>query len=523
MAAKVDKVLVTNITALKMKYGAAGVTQIKKGVSQLVAADKKRGLTTKLVALDDAKAMKTLKAKVVTQSSNAQQNKTAIDGVYQTLLPDYLMILGAPDVVPHQALANPVSGDPDNVVDSDLPYACNVPYSTNISDFVGPTRVVGRLPDLAGAKTPGALIDLLTIAANYQSRPRSDYDDYLGISADVWKNSTSLSLKNLFGSSSQLQLSPPNGPNWTAAQLSRRSHFINCHGSPADPKFYGQKGTSYPVAHAATRLTADVSEGTVVAAECCYGAELYAPALASNQAGICQTYLASRAYGFWGSSTIAYGPASGNGQADLVCQYFLKHVLEGASLGRAALQARQDFLMASGSLDPVELKTFAQFNLMGDPAIHAVAVSAIPHGVTASFAKSKPISVEADLFASRGLRRTRLLQMGLQLPSLITSAVKKKVSLKKNVRDAIQQSAAAFQILAKDLTFSSFEIPSPKLPAGAKALAATLAPAAIHVAIGVLPETGATKAITDLRQRHLLLVMAREEEGRVHISELFSR
>ena len=59
---------------------------------------------------------------------------------------------------------------------------------------------------------------------------------------------------------------------------------------------------------------------------------------------MCNTYLANKAYGYFGSSTIAYGPSTTNDQADLMCQSFLKQVLAGASLGRAALQARLDYI-----------------------------------------------------------------------------------------------------------------------------------------------------------------------------------
>lgn len=57
------------------------------------------------------------------------------------------MLLGAPDVVPHQSLINPLHSpdDPDERVDSDLPYACDSGYSIDIDNFLGPTRVVGRL------------------------------------------------------------------------------------------------------------------------------------------------------------------------------------------------------------------------------------------------------------------------------------------------------------------------------------------------------------------------------------------
>jgi hypothetical protein len=89
---------------------------------------------------------------------------------------------------------------------------------------------------------------------------------------------------------------------------------------------------------------------------------------------ICQRYLAQGAYGFFGSSTIAYGPEDSNGAADLITQYFLLAILEGASLGRAALMARQRFVAEVAELDPVDLKTLAQFNLLGDPSVHPAKV-----------------------------------------------------------------------------------------------------------------------------------------------------
>src|SRR4029453_14340311 len=105
--------------------------------------------------------------------------------------------------------------------------------------------------------------------------------------------------------------------------------------------------------------------GAGAAVECCYGAQLYDSVTLSLPLPICQRYLIQGAYGYFGSSTIAYGPEEGNGAADLITQYFLLAILDGASLGRAALQARQQFVQQTGELDPVDLKTLGQFNLLG--------------------------------------------------------------------------------------------------------------------------------------------------------------
>ena len=241
-----DKIIVTNLGALKKKYGANGLTKIRAAVKALISADKVRGLQTRLIALDRASDMKKVHGSRVSAADNCRQNKKAIDAIYATLRPDYLLILGAIDVVPHQDLINPAFGgdDVDQYAYGDIPYACEEPYSQQADKFIGPTRVVGRLPDVTGGTDPAYLIGLLETAAMWKSLTQQDYSDYFAISAAVWKDSTTLSVQKLFGSSKNLNLSPPRGPKWTDATLARRSHFINCHGGQADPQFYGQKGSN---------------------------------------------------------------------------------------------------------------------------------------------------------------------------------------------------------------------------------------------------------------------------------------
>ena len=380
----VEKLIVTNIGALRSKYRAAGVKSIEAALKKLIAADLARGLTTEWVALDDKATMKRFGVTAVTEATDPKQNKTAIDGVYAGLMPDYLMILGASDVVPHQDLKNllysPPKGDTDAHAYGDLPYACDKPYSQRIRDFTGPTRVVSRLPDLRGATARVEyLLGLLRVAATWKSRPHRDYENYLGISAQIWKASTAETLRKLFNSDTDLQTSPAHGPKWREALINRRTHFINCHGGDTYPDFVGQASRNehdLPVSHRAAFVAASkrIQEGTVCAAECCFGGQLYDRAfVAKQQMGMCNTYLAKKAYGFFGSTTIAYGPPSGNGQADLICRYFLERVLAGASLGRAALEARHRFIEKALPMSPSNQKTLAQFNLYGDPSIVPVA------------------------------------------------------------------------------------------------------------------------------------------------------
>ena len=476
----VDKVIVTNLTALKQKYQAAGVQAIQTAVQTLIAADKARGLTTTLVALDDKAGMKKLKAPPVSDASDPKQNKRAIDGIYQALVPDYLMILGAVDVVPHQDIKNPLYSPPDGDTDefaySDLPYACDAPYGQDVNDFTGPTRVVGRVPDLTGASDPKYLLGLLQTATKWKSRPRTEYQNYLGISAEKWKDSTSESLMKIFNTDADLQTSPKRGFKWTSKLINRRVHFINCHGGDMIPDFYGQSSTDdddMPVSHQAAfvAMPKNIVEGTVAAVECCFGGQLYDPS-AVGQMGMCNTYLDKKAYGFFGSTTTAYGPFSGNDQADLICQYFLQRALGGASLGRAALEARHKFVEKTTPLNLKNQKTLAQFNLFGDPSITPVAAptsklavgAKIVHLTTGgtpvgakSMANAK--AVHQVVAAERAERRQTLRVKGAMLGGMQPAMAKTETAPPKHITDSFAQLAR--QLNLQHLDTISYRVEAP--------------------------------------------------------------
>ncbi|MBP2448662.1 C25 family cysteine peptidase [Rhizobium leguminosarum] len=438
-----DKVIVTNVAALKGKYGANGYDVIKNSVDALISADKQRGLVTVLVPLDDKGVMKNLSAPPVTRRTDPAQNKEAIDAVYRALGPDYLVILGAIDVVPHQDMANPLydpSGeDPDECAYGDLPYACEAPYSRNAKDFIGPTRVVGRIPDVTGGTDPNYLAELLRVAAEYKSASPPSVNTYFAVTAQIWQKSTELSVTNTFGPPAKVETVPPNDDEWSSDELERRMHFFNCHGAPASSQFYGQPSSGaneYPPALDATYIDGKLKEGTIVAAECCYGGELYTLSSTQKQIGICNVYLANKAYGFFASTTIAYGPAEGNGQADLICQFFLQNILRGSSNGRAALEARQTFVRKSSPMDPSDLKTLAQFNLYGDPSLTAVQT---PKAFVLAAAADFTLAERSD----RKDRRRLLFREGVDLAAKepVPTPVRRKP--KKAILDRLQASAEA--------------------------------------------------------------------------------
>ncbi|MBP6224640.1 MAG: hypothetical protein KA439_06225 [Rhizobacter sp.] len=513
-----DKVIVSNRGALKAKYGTGGFAKVVAAIRSLIAADRQRGIRSRLVFLDEAAAMKRLGATPVTSASSTRQAKAAIDAVFRATDPEYLMILGAPDVVPQQDLANPMFSppdDPDASAWGDLPYACEARYSRDVSVFKGPTRVVGRLPDLAGASDPAYLLGVLESAARYQSRDVADYAAYFGLSTRTWRESTALSLFNIFGNSKALTLCPPAAAAHASARLAPLMHFINCHGGQADPQFYGEDARHrFPVSLSSTKLAGKIRPGTVAAAECCYGGEMYDSVTLGLPMPIGQHYLAQGACGFLGSSTIAYGPPDSNGAADLLAQYFLLAVLEGASTGRALLMARQQFVQQTAELDPADLKTLAQFSLLGDPAVHPARVpnaTSLPRGLASADA----------LRMQRRERRARLRAVGdfLEATKPATSKPQVDSTCSAQVRRSLAGIAKSAGLPAKQ-SFVSYEVRAPggasvAAPSGARVRRGK-APAAAtsvryHVAIATPPRPGRAAAAP----LSAVAAVAREVDGRI--------
>lgn len=492
-----DKVIVSNVAVLKKKYGSAGAGKLQTAINKLITADAARAIVTEFVDLSDATTMAKYGATALTvaTAANPKLNKEAIDKVFVKHVPQpsYLMLLGSTDVIPHVQLKNPMFGQPDGDDDpdlpSDLPYASDKAYSTDVQKYVAPSRVVGRLPNVTNDSSPTYLIGLIESAANYTNRPASKYAGYLGITASVWKKSSALSLDAIFVDHADMKISPPDGFKWTAAQAKRLTHFINCHGAPADPHFYGQKGQAYPVAHDAKWMAGKVVEGTILAAECCFGAELYDPALptAGGQMGMCNTYLGRKAYSFFGSTNTAYGPSDANDQADLLCQYFLQQVHGGASAGRACLQARLDYVaLKAGQMGPVDFKTIGQFNLMGDPSLTPVAAAA-PHGTPVPHGASKKGAKGADVAEryARLQRRAALVEQAATTTAY--RLVERKVTSGTHKTAAFQElrrAAAEFGVKVPGVILSH-ELVSPADGEKSKAFAARAkaigrAPKAVH-------------------------------------------
>jgi hypothetical protein len=438
------KLIVSNKSKLQWKYG-KNFLAITSMLKKMQAADKKRGLDVKIVYVDDAASLKNSGVRKI-KNDSLKEYKRVIDDLYKKYVPVYIVILGAPDIVPFQEIDNPAEDDDLNVP-SDLPYACDSPYSTNVNNFTGPSRVVGRIPDKMGRQKDTAYIEkLLTNSINHAPKNPDEYHDYFSVSAFVWKKSTELSLQSIFGQSKKLTISP-NGKipkkykPFTKKQLNPLTHFYNCHGANFDLYYYGQNEEDFPEAMASVNLLNNIRPGTVVAAECCFGAQLFDhEQLGLPASGIATSYFENDAIAFLGSSTIAYGPADSQGLADLITQYFIKNILKGASTGRAFLEARQLFLTDVGpDLDAHELKTLAQFYLLGDPSVQP--------------AECEKTDVE-KLTIGSGINNTRknLSMKGISLGGSIgiTSKQREAIPLTSKLKQVGGKGIGINQILAKN-------------------------------------------------------------------------
>lgn len=425
------KILVTHRGALEAKYGTS-VRRVFRAVERLVAADATRGLSTRLVCLDQAQDMAEFGCAPMGAPIDDPAHgpggdqagaKNAVDAIDAKLRPHYLVLLGGPDVVPLQWLRNTAgvfdeaacNGDEDPNVPSDLPYACETRFSREPEDFQGPTRVVGRLPDVPAATNPDLFVKIIDQAANAKPLRARDYAKWMGLSAKAWQESSRATLMMIFGHANGLILSPPRTNRWAREALEPRLHFINCHGGNCHDAFLGDGPNGQVEAISSRTLRGKVTPGTVVAAECCYGAKIFSPrksegAERGQRLGMPLEYLRQGAYGFFGSTTIAYGPEDHIDYADVVCRQFVREVLAGRSLGRAVLEARLAYVKRDPWRDPVKLKTLAQFNLLGDPSIHPVA----PKGVERQRRRDRE-AIHEDLARQRARARAARRREGRQI------------------------------------------------------------------------------------------------------------
>lgn len=370
-----SKIIVTNKTALIAKYGNDGLMQVQAALPPIIANDRTNNIITTVIYLDDVVQMAKYKAPPVTTAMDQKQNKDAIDAVYNATTPTYLMILGEPDIIPHQELNNP-AGDSDPNVPSDLPYACEASFSKEVANFLAPTRMIGRVSGVLGDSSPANLIRTMNNIIQIRSSKVANYRNYFAVSMQNKKATTQKVLNNSVGNSAGLYTSPPDGPNWKMSDYQKLLSVVACHGGSDDPKWYGDDGNyNYPVAMSSSLVQGNLPLGVIAGVQCCYGAQLYDPTTNNTQLPLCNQYTIGGAALFFGATTIGYSGRNGNiGPTDQLNQIYLTQVLQGRTTGSMVLKTRQQYI-AGGLNSGPKLKAIAQFISLGDPSISPVDIT----------------------------------------------------------------------------------------------------------------------------------------------------
>jgi len=359
--AETVELIISSKENLKKKYGLPNLTQIEAKLGDYIDALEAAGITAKLAYVDDAASLSPYGASPVAADS-PDQIKELIDSLEGKLNPRYFLILGGHSIIPFFRLDNPAGFDGDTVVHSDSPYA------SRDSDHLIPERALGRLPDAGEGELP-FFLSLLSAAA---SRVRRADRVSFGMTASVWTDASQAVYVPIKNVGESLELSPPvRHGDLPAVRLNGKGYFyFNLHGGEDTANWYGQEGSSYPVAFTPDNIqNADV-RNAVVCCEACYGANIVDKGV---DEALSLKFLAKDAACFVGSTKIAYGPTEPpSTEADLLVLKFFERIKEGLSFGDAFMKAKQDFarecIAARARLDMTEKKTLIEFVLFADPS-----------------------------------------------------------------------------------------------------------------------------------------------------------
>lgn len=361
--------LISNYKALSAKYG-EGLTEILRELSELICSDLDRGVIS-IPAYVDIPGPYSIPC--VTDPENPEQNKAAVDALYNAFQPDYMVLIGAGDIIPFQQLKDPIPPAPcgkEGTILSDLPYACDAPFSTDVTKFLAPTRKVTRLPDIEGPLTPDSLsVFIRTLRHAQRIIPKSadQYKDWWNV-CTTQRTAAMYQMKNIFSAAGvkfNINVCPPCGSGWDIDTYAQMVHHHILHGAEKENILYGDDGAApphYPEAINGKYLIDQPREGMILLENACYGGQLY-HSDQMEQMPLVNIYLSSGGI-VMGSSSVTYSSTSGTHFSDYLMSHFMLSVLRGEDTGTALLHARQKLIgSAKGAATPVLLKTLAEFGV----------------------------------------------------------------------------------------------------------------------------------------------------------------
>lgn len=370
------KIIVTNKSVMLQKYPDDWELLEHKINHDLVQFDLERGIETVLIYLDDPFEMEDY---IVHHHESDAENKRAIDYIYNKYSPTFLIILGANDVVPFQWLLNPkytkASTRVQKYMPSDLPYACDHPYSQRVDDFFAPSRIVSRLPDVEENGELGAtvLYHMIYNITHTKPNPETHYRHPWAVCTTQRITPMELSLADMYDPNTVIpKTAPPNGPDWDTKYYEKRIHFHILHGSRKRNRLSGEdaaRNTS-PAIYG-NYIDGNINLGTVVLERACFGTQLYNPD-PKHPLPLANMYLKSGAAAMIGSGVQNYSDKNGRLLGDYMVSKFFKN-LNNHTTGEAFLLARQQ-LVEEGLIRTRACQTmFGAFVLYGDASLAPMA------------------------------------------------------------------------------------------------------------------------------------------------------
>ncbi len=372
-----SKIIVTNRKSMIKKYTPVGWETILDKLNKLIAFDLTRCIDTQVLYVDDYADFSDFNISI---SQNEQKHKKALDSIYNNYKPHYLVILGSQDIVPFQSLMNPTCKDKniDKYIPSDLPYACDHNYSNCIEDFLNPTRIISRIPDVYDNPQKGLEVLIRTIY-NIINMPRNPIESY----THPWSVCTKKRIPPMEKTLEMMkivpvayQTSPPSGPRWSTHNYGLHVHYHILHGEENTNILYGEAGTSdigemYPISIRGDYVDENINIGTVVLELACYGAQLYNPNK-DERLPLANMYLRSGAVAMIGSCIPTFSNPKGVLLGDYMISSFYNN-LNNHSIGEAFLLARRWLLKNNILRYLADKNMFGAFVLYGDASIVPIA------------------------------------------------------------------------------------------------------------------------------------------------------
>jgi hypothetical protein len=153
-------VVISNRSALIAKYGPDGQTQIENAVFRLLAAYSECGIEAELFYLDELPPLY-----AITNPSDQEQNKRSISWILRKPK-DSLLIVGGPEIVPHEDYYRPAKDcDCLHVTTDELKDSNNLNTTSKKLPFAV-IQAATRLLTISESSSPSELIHQIDFAAN---------------------------------------------------------------------------------------------------------------------------------------------------------------------------------------------------------------------------------------------------------------------------------------------------------------------------------------------------------------------